>query len=212
MELTKKGAESRERIVSAAIGLFARKGFAGTGMRELAERAETNPAMINYFFGSKKGLLKEILDHFFTGYLGLLTSRLGGAEEPTVKIRRFICDAVDYIAANRDAMIIVLTELPHDDPDITEYKASWAAKAMGVIQKEICTPLRKEQGVVISPAVLGPLLIGMMSSRFLFAPVMEELNPPGLREEFLEHYPDLVATIFLDGLQGLRPTNPGEKT
>ena len=51
----------KERIFRSAVYLFARHGFAGTGLRELAARAEVNLAMINYFYGSQKGLLKEIL-------------------------------------------------------------------------------------------------------------------------------------------------------
>ncbi len=61
----------RDRIFQTAVRLFAKHGFAGTGMRELANKADVNLAMINYFYGSKKGLLKEILDDFFVGYIAL---------------------------------------------------------------------------------------------------------------------------------------------
>lgn len=203
MELTKKGRETRQRIIDTAKTMFARKGFAETGLRELAKHAEVNLAMINYFFGSKKGLLKEILEPFYSGYLLLVQRQLIGPGKPEEKIRRFIHHAIAYIGANRDTAIIVLTELPRDDPEITRYKAGWAGKMMAIIKDEICTPLKETRGVVVSPAVIGPLLISMMGSRFLFAPVIEELNPPGLKEEFLERYPDLVAGIFLDGLNGL---------
>ena len=60
---------SKVRILNTAVRIFARKGYASTGMRELADGAEVNLAMINYFFGSKKELLKVILERFFTGYL-----------------------------------------------------------------------------------------------------------------------------------------------
>ena len=166
--------------------------------------------MINYFFGSKKGLLKEILDDFYRGYLELSREHLCGKEAPEKKLRSFILHAIEYIAANREPMIIVLTELPHDDREITEYKAGWAAKMMVIIRDEICTPLKEQRGMVVSPAVIGPMLISMMSSRFLFAPVIEHLNPEGLQEEFLEKYPNLVADLFLNGLNGLTDTTGEE--
>ena len=44
---------SKERILRTATSLFARKGFAETGMRELAATAAVNLSMVNYFFGTK---------------------------------------------------------------------------------------------------------------------------------------------------------------
>jgi len=211
MNQTKKTSGSRERIVETAISLFARKGFAAVGLRELAREADVNLAMINYFFGSKKGLLKEILDGVFSGYIALARQHLCGPEPPEQKIRRFIHHAIDYFSANRDCLIILLTELPHEDPDIIEYKAQWVKKIMPVIQDEICDPLKQDHGIVISPVVIGPLMLSMMSSRFLFAPMIATVNPPGLKEEFLDRYPDLVADIFLNGLNGLA-THKGERT
>jgi len=194
---------SKERILSTAVQVFARKGYASTGMRELAELAEVNLAMINYFFGSKKELLKVILETFFKGYLEIIEEELTGQGSFDEKISRFIHRAIDYISENRDSMIVTLAELPHDDPEITEYKAQWARKAMFVVRDEICLPVRESQGIDISPAAVGPLLIGMMSSRFLFAPIMEKVNPPGYGEDFFKKYPHIITGIFLEGIKGL---------
>lgn len=193
---------SRERILETAVKLFAKKGFAGVGMRELAEDAGVNLAMINYFFGSKKDLLKVILDTFFKGYLEIVERELRGRGTLEQKIRRFIHGAVEYISNNRNHMIVTFTELPHDDPDITEYKASWARQAMLVVQQEICVPLEKEWGKKVSPAAIGPLLIGMMSSRFILAPVMEQIQPLGYGQEYFEQYPEIITQIFLHGIHG----------
>lgn len=211
MELTKKGSDTRKRIIDTAITLFARKGFDATGLRELAKDADVNLAMINYFFGSKKGLLKEILDMFFSGYWSLIQIHLSGPEHPEKKIRRFIHHATEYFNANRDSLIIVLAELPHEDSEITEYKAEWVRKMMTILRDEICDPLKETHGIVVSPVVIGPLLVSMMSSRFLFAPVIETVNPPGLKKEFLDRYPDLIADIFLKGLDGLSNVTDGGK-
>ena len=198
-----KQKSSKERILKKAVQIFARKGYASTGMRELADSAEVNLAMINYFFGSKKELLKVILETFFRGYLEIIEEELTGEGTFDEKISRFIHRAINYISDNRDYMIVTLTELPHDDPEITEYKAQWARRAMHIVRDEICTPVSESQGVDLSPAAIGPLLIGMMSSRFLFAPVMEQVNPPGYGEDFFRKYPDIIAGIFLEGIKGL---------
>lgn len=55
------GDERRKAIVAAAVPLFARKGFAGTTTRELAETAHISEALLFKHFPSKKNLYGEIL-------------------------------------------------------------------------------------------------------------------------------------------------------
>lgn len=52
---------SKERIIEAAISVFARKGRHGARMEEIASLAHINKAMIYYFFHSKDNLYFEIL-------------------------------------------------------------------------------------------------------------------------------------------------------
>ena len=52
------GAQSRERLLLAAIRLFAEQGFAKTSTREIALAAGTNIASISYYFGDKAGLYR----------------------------------------------------------------------------------------------------------------------------------------------------------
>src|SRR6516225_8277381 len=55
------GDERRKAIVAAAVPLFARKGFAGTTTKELAEVAGISEALLFRHFPSKKHLYEEIL-------------------------------------------------------------------------------------------------------------------------------------------------------
>src|SRR6516225_5402068 len=55
------GDERRKAIVLAAVPLFARKGFAGTTTRELAEAADISEALLFRHFPSKRHLYGEIL-------------------------------------------------------------------------------------------------------------------------------------------------------
>ena len=54
------GEQSRERLVHAALPLFAHQGFAKTSTREIAEAAGTNLAAIKYYFGDKAGLYRAV--------------------------------------------------------------------------------------------------------------------------------------------------------
>jgi AcrR family transcriptional regulator len=55
------GEQSRERLLMAAMRLFAEQGFARTSTREIALAAGVNVAAISYYFGDKAGLYKAAL-------------------------------------------------------------------------------------------------------------------------------------------------------
>jgi AcrR family transcriptional regulator len=54
--------DKREHIMEVAVELFAVNGFEGTSIRQLAQRADVNIAMINYYFGSKEKLFETLLE------------------------------------------------------------------------------------------------------------------------------------------------------
>jgi AcrR family transcriptional regulator len=51
---------TRDTILDAAEETFARSGYAGTSLREIADRAGVNQALLHHYFGSKDGLFKAI--------------------------------------------------------------------------------------------------------------------------------------------------------
>ena len=55
--------EKQVQIIEAAEKLFAEKGFAGTSVRDIAEAAGVNLAMISYYFGSKEKLMEAMFLH-----------------------------------------------------------------------------------------------------------------------------------------------------
>lgn len=57
-----KSGELESRVLDTAELLFADQGFAATSVRQIAEQAEVNPALIHYYFKNKKGLLVAVMD------------------------------------------------------------------------------------------------------------------------------------------------------
>lgn len=55
--------EKQLQIMEAAEALFSENGFNGTSVRDIAERANVNLAMISYYFGSKDKLLEAIFTY-----------------------------------------------------------------------------------------------------------------------------------------------------
>jgi len=53
--------DKKEHIMHVAMELFAEKGFEGSSIRDLAQKADVNIAMVNYYFGSKEKLFEQLL-------------------------------------------------------------------------------------------------------------------------------------------------------
>lgn len=56
-----EGLETRDRVLDAAEVLFAERGFAEVSLRAITTLAKVNLAAVNYHFGSKDGLVFEVL-------------------------------------------------------------------------------------------------------------------------------------------------------
>lgn len=71
---------TRERILEAATELFAQKGYAGTGVDQLAARSGIAKTAIYYHFGNKAGLLAAALERAASTWIAGIdqASRQGG--------------------------------------------------------------------------------------------------------------------------------------
>ena len=56
-----EGTETRDRVLDAAEKLFAQQGFESVSLRQITTLAKVNLAAVNYYFGSKEGLIFEVL-------------------------------------------------------------------------------------------------------------------------------------------------------
>jgi len=57
-----RGEDTRRRILETALEIFATQGYEGTSTRLLAERAGVNLPAIQYYFGSKEGLYRAVIN------------------------------------------------------------------------------------------------------------------------------------------------------
>lgn len=93
--------ERHKAIVAAALPLFARKGFAGTTTKELAEAANISEALLFRHFPSKKHLYAEILRLGCEGDPAL--QRLAALDPSTITLVRMTHYMVRYFLLAGDA-------------------------------------------------------------------------------------------------------------
>jgi AcrR family transcriptional regulator len=84
--------ETRDRLLKAAERLFSERGFKRVTVREICKAARANVAAVNYHFGSKLGLYREVLQSA-TEVIRTTTDvarKAGQDQAPEEQLRRFI--------------------------------------------------------------------------------------------------------------------------
>ena len=116
-------ASTKERILSAAESLFARRGFEGASLRQLTTAAGVNLAAVNYHFGSKEKLVEQIfrrrLDALNNSRLEAL-ARVVGTESATIEqvLAAFIRPALELSHDESGALfmrVLARAYAEHDD-------------------------------------------------------------------------------------------------
>lgn len=69
-------ADTRGRIITAALQVFAKNGFTSGTLREITQVAEVNIAAVNYHFRSKEDLIKYVLEDSLASVIAVRTESL----------------------------------------------------------------------------------------------------------------------------------------
>jgi len=107
---TSKG--TREKILDTATKIFARKGFDGARVDEIAQKAGVNKALIYYYFKSKEEILEEIMKQFLEESLQRKQKLLERSSPmgPEELIQSSAERIFDLYKGNEDVLRIIITE------------------------------------------------------------------------------------------------------
>lgn len=138
--------EKQIQILNAAEELFAAKGFEGASVRDIAQKAEINVAMISYYFGSKEKLLQSlILQRNEQTSLMLEGLSHNMKLNPWEKIDRVIDYYVDKILSNRNFHLIMNRQISLlHDKEVTDLLINVKKKNSALISEIIQDGERKK--------------------------------------------------------------------
>lgn len=103
--------EKQTHIIDAAEKLFAEQGFDGTSVRDIAQVAGVNIAMISYYFGSKEKLMEAVFEKRTVDAKLRVENLIQNKElSPIQKVNILIDDYVDKIMEQQQFHKIMLRE------------------------------------------------------------------------------------------------------
>lgn len=165
--------EKQLQILNVAEELFASKGFEGTSVRDIAQKAEVNVAMISYYFGSKEKLLQSLILNR-TEQTGLILEGLSHDVKlsPWEKIDKVIDYYVDKILNERNFHAIMNRQISLvQDKKLTEILINVKKRNSSMISEIIHEGQRKKIFRHVNVAltigtVMGTILQVSMSKPF----------------------------------------------
>ncbi|AVX19487.1 transcriptional regulator, TetR family [Carboxydocella sporoproducens DSM 16521] len=178
MARTRKGEETRQRILAAALKLFSARGYAGTSTREIAREAGVAEGTIFHYFPTKKALLQGVLEPIMIS--SLMRTWAETEQLPLAQaLEKILRQRLTIIEKNQELFKLILLEAALQ-PELREY-----------LLKEIILPLRaavleflekkldREKLRPVNRTALVQILLGAMVSSLMYKGLLK----PALPEE-----------------------------
>jgi AcrR family transcriptional regulator len=205
-----EGKGTRPAILAAARKVFARRGFDRTSIRDIADSARVNTAMIYYHFQDKADLFRSILDVSFAELEKIwddeIFHRPASARE---KLAVYIDKFIRFEHESEDLRRIFLTDFR-----VFSEHAKWTAdRFFSESYKRLVRILKDgmKTGELRSfdPSLAVMTLIGMIVHTFMFRPISEHVTGKKL-DLSPSRFGSFVTGMVFDGLAPhAGPTRPG---
>jgi len=93
----------QEQIIGIACRLFARRGYEGTSLRDIAEEAKITKAALYYHFPNKEALYHRIVLDSLRALIDSVREEVDAVQAPLEKVRQFMLVSADFMDADRDS-------------------------------------------------------------------------------------------------------------
>jgi AcrR family transcriptional regulator len=163
--------EKQVQILIAAENLFSEQGFNGTSVRDIANAANVNLAMISYYFGSKEKLLEAIFAFRIESTSIKLEYLLAKTDiEPVQKIELLVDHYIDKLQNNTNFFKIMQSQQLKGDfnKDLSEIIYQSKKKNYDLISALIAEGQKKGQfKKTIDIALLMSTLVGASNQIYM---------------------------------------------
>lgn len=202
---TKRAPNKRERILRAAIRVFARKGFYAARVSEIAKAAGVADGTIYLYFKNKDDVLVSIFEDRITKLIGVLRKEIEVEAPFEAKFRRVIELQLGLLEGQRDLAEVVTVNLRQSSRLLKQFAAPRFTEYLDVIAGLVADGQR--QGVVrkdIHPRVLSRALWGALDgiavTWALSRPEEGRVSTPP-EPSHLQKAASQVASVFLEGVR-----------
>src|SRR6266550_5731746 len=179
------------RIVAAAREEYAKRGFAGARVEQIARRAGVNKQLLFYYYHSKRGLFQAVLTQAAGELEGALAALALPAGRPLDRLRLALDAQFEFLARHPELVTLLAqagrVDLAPFAPAIKRLVVLLAeGQGLGQVRDDLDPHLTAAQALVLMVGYLGMESVIAASARPLGA------DEPALRERWRQAAVDLV--------------------
>ncbi len=130
-----KVADKHQKIVQAAIRVFARNGFFNSKIAEIAKEANVADGTIYLYFNNKYDILITIFEEEIGKIIARVKREIAQLEDPRLKLERFAYLHLSLVEANRDLAEVIQVELRQSSKFMKEYRNKKFAEYLNIISQ-----------------------------------------------------------------------------
>ncbi|HHY72655.1 MAG TPA: forespore capture DNA-binding protein RefZ [Bacillus bacterium] len=169
--------KTKQKVFEAAISIFNAKGYNGTSVREIAQKADVNIALISYYFNGKKGLLEELMTNFLERYIAVLEEVFMKMDRLRAKVA--LCETVRFVlefeSENHQLARLVYREITLDTMLVREIMTTYLTKEKYIFQTIIESGIQQKEFRKLPIVITIMQLKGMLMMPFLHLQYMTEV-------------------------------------
>ncbi|MFZ2529514.1 MAG: TetR/AcrR family transcriptional regulator [Rhodococcus sp. (in: high G+C Gram-positive bacteria)] len=105
------GTQRREQLIDIGRALFAERGYDGTSIEEISQRAAVSKPVVYEHFGGKEGLYAVVVDREMTVLMSMITASLT-QNRSRVRVERAALALLTYIEDRTDGFLILVRDSP----------------------------------------------------------------------------------------------------
>lgn len=192
-----KDSSTEQRIFDAAMEVFIARGYDGTRMQEIADKADINKALLHYYFRSKDQLFDAVFSKVISQIFPVVKELLG-ADMPLInKMSMFVDVYISTLVQNPFLPSFVLHELNSHPHKIAAIIGGQGLN-LDVLEKQVKKEIDKG---IIRPIHTEHLLVNVVSMLifpFVAKPVLGTLlskNDESYRAFILERKKEIIEFI-----------------
>jgi AcrR family transcriptional regulator len=187
--------EQREMILARAAELFARGGYPGTSMNQVAEACGLSKATLYHYYRDKYELLVNIADSHVSRLQGIVADALAEDGTPQGQLRALIRRLVEEYANAQNEHRVLTEDVKFLEPGDRERILAKERELVAAFARVVAT-LRPDLRDAAMGKPLTMLLFGMVNWMFTW------MKPDGALA--YEDMAPVVADLFLGGLEKVR--------
>jgi AcrR family transcriptional regulator len=196
---------SREKLLAAAIPVFARAGFSGARVDEIARRARVNKAMIYYHFRTKRGLYQAVLLQLFSGVLSEMDRSAREEPDPRRRLVALYGRLARIFQAQPALPHIMLREVLGGGQQLRGELGRFLGALLDFIREALETGAERGLMRPANPLLVHLSMVGPIALYFASAPVRGRLLPSAAPRVEAPTLDDLLAHLETLIARGLQP-------